>query len=148
MKPLALLILVSLLLFSCSRQTSIDSAPATLQGNWRMIIVKDNHSGLITTKPANVQGNVDITFTAINNNNAGVILGCTPTNRISQSGYSIGMNQQLAVSVLNMTKVQETVWGSEFVDHIRGAQQYHFESNGKLAIETTENTLIFERLHN
>src|SRR4051794_21213688 len=93
--------IVSLLLLSCSRQDVASSAPATLGGNWRMILVKDNSSGLITAKPSDVQGNVDITFTEMNDT-SGTFNGHTPTNHVSQSAYSTGTNQQLRIPSLDI----------------------------------------------
>src|SRR4051794_34711318 len=125
--------IVMLLVLSCSRQDVISSTPATLEGNWRMIVVKDNSSGLITTKLSDVQGNVDITFTEMNDT-SGTVYGHTPSNQISQSDYSVGANHQLRIPFLNITKVWETSWGSEFVNNIRSAREYNIDSAGKLVI--------------
>lgn len=107
-------------------------------------MVKDNSSGITITKPANVQGNVDLTFTATNDT-SGIFYGHTPTNEISQSDYLSGTNHQLAIPSLSMTQVAETPWGNEFVTNICSAQEYSFDGNGKLVIKTTNKTLSFER---
>ena len=109
-----------------------------------MIAATDNQSGVVNTKPAAFQGDVDITFDE-ENDTSGTFYGNTPTNEISTSDYSSGPNQRLTIPFLSMTKVGETSWGKEFVDNIRSAQQYSFESESKLVIKTTTKTLTFKR---
>lgn len=132
-------------LFSCNKADSCDPIPASLDGKWRMITVKENSSGLTTTKPSSIQGDVDITFTAINAAH-GIFRGNTPTNSIMQNDYSIGANQSLSIPNLNMTKVMETTWGAEFVDNIRDAIEYSFDTGGSLHIKTINKTLTFKKL--
>jgi hypothetical protein len=145
MKPVSFLFAIfSLAIFSCTRQDSGCPSSATLKGSWMMIAVTDNQSGVVTTKPASVQGDVDITFSEVNDT-SGTFYGNTPTNDISPSDYSTGPNQRLAIPFLDMTKVGETSWGYEFVDNIRSAQQYSFGDNSKLVIKTTAKTLTFKR---
>lgn len=136
---------VSLVLFSCSKEYSVESVPSTLEGTWRMFEVKDNHSDSLTTKPSDLQGDVVITFTATGNS-SGVLIGHTPTNIISQSGYTTGINQMLTIPAINITKLWETPWGDEFVANIRSAFAYHFNSDGNLMITTVDKMLIFERV--
>ena len=136
---------VSLVLFSCSKEYSFESVPSTLEGTWKMFEVKDNSSGALTTKPSNVPGDVEITFTATGNF-SGVLVGHTPTNIISQGDYTTGINQMLTIPSLNITKLWETPWGNEFVANIRSAFAYHFDSNGNLIITTVDKMLIFERV--
>jgi len=136
---------VTLALFSCNKDYSVASVPVNLQGTWRMFEVKDNSPGLIITKPSDLQGDVTITFTATGNI-SGVLVGNTPTNIISQSGYTTGNNQLLTIPALNITKLWETPWGSEFVANICSAFAYHFDSNGNLLISTANKTLIFQRV--
>ena len=146
MKQLLLLVAtIGSILISCVKAGPCDPMPASLDGKWRMITVKENSSGLTTTKPASIQGDVDITFTGINAAH-GIFTGNTPTNTIMQNNYSIGANQSLSIPNLNMTKVMETTWGNEFVNNIRDSQEYSFEANGRLHIKTTNKTLIFKKL--
>jgi len=141
-KLLFFVCICGLTILSCNRKDSID-IPG-LVGKWRMVIVKENATGLATTKPASIQGDVDITFKSISNS-SGVFFGNTPTNVIMENAYSTNTNQALAISVLSMTKVAETSWGDFFVDNIRSSQEYNFESDGKLAIKTTSKTLMFQK---
>ena len=134
-----------LVLFSCSKEYSIESVPSVLHGTWRMIEVRDNNSASITTKPSDLQGNVQITFTP-SGNASGLLSGFTPTNIISGSAYATGKNQMLTIPALNMTKLWETPWGDEFVANICSASAYHFDSNGNLVITTVNRTLIFEKV--
>lgn len=131
-----------LTILSCTRRDLIDITG--LDGKWRMVLVKENATGLITTKPASIQRDVDITFTSMSNY-SGIFFGNTPTNVIMENAYSTNSNQSLAISVLSMTKVAETSWGGAFVDNIRSSQEYQFYSDGKLAIKTTSKTLIFQK---
>lgn len=131
--------------FSCSRNNSTSGVQTVLDGKWRMIIVKDNVSGLIITKPSSIQGDVDITFASTGLTN-GVFSGNTPTNEIAQNDYSLGNNMTISIPNLAMTKVAETSWGTEFVDHIRTSQQYAIELNGNLSIKTISKTLTFKKL--
>ena len=137
-------VLLSLVLFSCTKYISKPAAPTTLEGNWRMIAVKDNSSGSIITKPSLIQGDVDITFAAADDV-SGKISGHTPTNQIWQSDYFTGANRLLRIPALAMTKLAETSWGGEFVINIRSSEHYGFASDGKLIITTTEKTLTFQR---
>ena len=66
----------------------MDSIPTSLDGKWRMIIVKDNMSSLTTTKPSSIPGEVEITFTSTNATN-GTFVGITPSNDILQNDYLI-----------------------------------------------------------
>ncbi len=131
-------------LFSCTKADSCDPMPASLDGKWRMIIVKENSSGLTTIKPSSIQGDVDIIFASTNATN-GTFTGNTPTNYIMQNDYSIGANRSLSIPNLNMTKVMETTWGAEFVDNIRNSQEYSFDADGRLTIKTMDKTLTFKR---
>lgn len=140
-----LIAIIGVSLFSCKKTDSVDSIPTSLDGKWRMIIVKENISGLATTKPSTIQGDVDITFTFTSSTN-GTFIGNTPTNDISQNDYTIGANQSIAIPNLSMTKVMETSWGNEFVENIRNSQAYSFEIGGKLNIKTTNKTLTFRKL--
>ncbi|MFL5741493.1 MAG: hypothetical protein ACJ75B_14810 [Flavisolibacter sp.] len=139
-----LIAIISLTLFSCKKTNSVDPIPTSLEGKWRMILVKDNASGLATTKQPSIQGDVDITFTSTSMTN-GTFVGNTPTNDIWENDYSIGANQSLTIPVLAMTKVGETPWGILFVDNIRNSQEYSFEIGGKLNIKTTNKTLTFRK---
>ena len=137
--------LVSFTLLSCSKEYSVEFVPASLNGTWRMITVKDNFSGLTISKPSDLQGDVVITFTA-KSNSAGIFYGHTLTNQIGESNYTTGANQSLSIPSLFMTKLAETSWGQEFVNNICTSIEYSFESNGNLVIRTTNRILIFERL--
>lgn len=146
MKPIfSLIAIICLTLFSCKKADSTNPISTSLDGKWRMILVKDNTSGLTLTKPSSIQGDVDITFTSTNST-MGIFFGNTPTNDIWQNDYSIGANQAIAISVLSMTKVGETSWGKQFVDNILTSQNYSFESGDRLTIKTTNKTLTFRKL--
>lgn len=146
MKQFIFLIAVfGLTLFSCKKSDSLAPISTALDGKWRMIIVKENVSGLTTTKPSTVQGDVDITFTSTSSTN-GTFIGNTPTNDIWQNEYSIGANLSMTIPCLSMTKVMETSWGNEFVDNIRNSQEYSFEIGSILKIKTPDKTLTFRKL--
>ncbi|MBS1600253.1 MAG: hypothetical protein JST75_18640 [Bacteroidetes bacterium] len=135
----------ALVFFACQKTNSAHNTSGSLQGNWRMVSVTENSSGTVTTKAPSIQGDVDLSFTAVNMMN-GFFQGNTPTNDISPSDYSTGANQSLSIPALSMTKVGETSWGKEFVDNIRDAQAYSFETDGKLSIKTKSKTLTFVKL--
>ena len=59
-----LIAIIGLALLSCRKTGSLDPIPTSLDGKWRMIIVKENASGSTTTKPSSIQGDVDIIFTS------------------------------------------------------------------------------------
>ena len=140
-----ILTIFGLTLFSCNKSDSTDARPTSLDGKWRMILVKENVSGLTTTKPHAIQGDVDIIFRSTSSTN-GSFIGNTPTNDIWPSDYSIGTNQSMTIPCLSMTKVMETSWGNEFVNNIRSAQEYRFENRARLTIKTTNKTLTFKKL--
>lgn len=139
-----LMSLIGLMLFSCKKNTS-DTVPASLDGTWKMILLKDNATSASITKPSSIQGDVIITFVP-NSLTTGTFSGKTPSNDIAPNDYSIGINQAISIPNLSMTKVGETFWGSQFVDNIRDAQQYSFELGGKLNIRTNNKILTFQKL--
>ena len=146
MKQFIILIaLAGLTQVSCKKSEPLAPAPTPLDGKWRMIIVKENLSGLTTTKPVTLQGDVDIIFTS-NGSTDGTFIGNTPTNDIWESQYSTGANQSMTIACLSMTKVAETPWGNEFVDNIRDSREYAFDKGGRLNIKTLNKTLTFQKL--
>lgn len=144
MKQVTLFLALSgIILFSCSKENSYKATTGTLQGSWKMIMVADNASGITSIKPAGLQADVAITFHAINAA-SGTLYGHTPTNHISESSYETGVNGQLHIPALAMTKLAETSWGQEFVINIRSSETYKLTSNGNLVIITAEKTLTFQ----
>jgi hypothetical protein len=143
-KLLLFVVLLGLTQIGCKKSSLTDPAPTSLDGKWRMIVVKDNASGLKITKPKTIQSDVEITFTSINST-TGIFIGNTPTNDIWQNDYSTGTNQSISIPCLSMTKVAETPWGNEFVDNIRSSVEYSFEIGGRLNIMTTNKTLTFQK---
>lgn len=144
-----LMSVIGLMLFSCKKAVS-DTVPASIAGTWKMIIVKENASNASITKPSSTQGDVIITFVP-NSSTTGIFSGKTPTNDFTVDGiwsnvYTLGPNQTISIPVLSMTKVGETLWGSQFVNNIRDAQKYSFETGGKLNIRTINKTLTFLKL--
>lgn len=137
--------ILTLTLLSCSKKDSVNTVPASIEGKWRMTMVKDNVSGLATIKPSSIQGDVDITFTSTDLTN-GIFSGNTPTNDIWPNDYSIGNKMTISIPNLAMIKVAETSWGSEFVDHIRNSREYFFETDGKLSTKTISKILTFKKL--
>src|SRR5664279_937955 len=107
----------SLLLLCCNKSGS-NKVTSSLDGKWKMVTVKDIASGIETTKPSSVQGEVEITFTSINAL-GGTFNGKTPSNEIESAKFSLGANQSISISELSMTKVNETDWGFNFTDNIR-----------------------------
>ena len=134
---------LSFAMLSCKKD-AVSNSPATLNGNWKMIAVKDNTSGSVVTKPASIQGDILITFSQMTAS-AGTFSGHTPTNEVSPSNYRTAPGNSLTILDLMMTKVWETSWGAAFVNSIRDAQHYSFEKNGDLDIITISNTLVFQR---
>lgn len=148
-RSVILISLIGLMLFSC-RKTASDTVPASIEGTWKMIVVKDNAGSSFITKPSSVQGDVIITFVP-NSSTTGTFSGKTPSNEITGFGiwsnaYTIGPNQAISIPDMSMTKVGETFWGRQFVDNIRDAQQYSFDTGGKLNLRTINKTLTFQRL--
>ncbi|MEJ7685248.1 MAG: hypothetical protein WKG06_46870 [Segetibacter sp.] len=144
-----LMSLIGLMLLSC-RKTLSDTVPTSLDGTWKMIIVKENATSASITKPSSILADVIITFVP-KSSTTGTFSGKTPSNDLTGFGiwsnaYTVGPNQTISIPNLSMTKVGETSWGSQFVDNIRDAQQYSFETGGKLNIMTVNKTLTFQKL--
>ncbi|MES2847477.1 MAG: hypothetical protein V4685_00355 [Bacteroidota bacterium] len=110
-KILFLAALTSLIQISCKKDASPGPTATSLDGKWRMIIVKDKASGLITTKPASLQRDIEITFTSTSTT-AGTFNGHTPANLIDNSPFSTGTDQSMSINFLMMTKVGEEPWGN------------------------------------
>lgn len=135
----------SIFFLSCSKADKIETVSASLEGSWRMIAVKENTTGIVSIKNASLEGNVEITFLTADAGN-GHFVGKTPTNDIWLSEYITTTDKKLNVPCLSMTKVMETDWGLLFVENIRSAELYQFETNGNLIITTALKTLTFKRL--
>jgi hypothetical protein len=141
---------ISLALFSCSRDADADLLTAAnksnLEGNWRMVLVKENSSGLIYSKPGAITGDVDITFVTVNTDK-GFINGKTPTNTLfaDYTLYKLGAEGQITIPSVAATKVAETSWGLDFLYNITKSDAYSIEPDGKLRIHTENKTLYFER---
>ena len=134
----------SLTLFSCKKNNEVEAIAPDLVGRWRMIIVKDNATGSTSTKPASINGEVEIAF-AFTAYTAGKINGNTPTNTLT-ANFTIGRNRSIQIPAVTATKIMETSWGQQFLDNITFSQDYIFEVDGKLDIHTTDKTLIFQKL--
>jgi hypothetical protein len=144
MKHLLLFVLIAAATcISCNRDATGPTSNS-LDGLWRMIAVKDKSTGTITTKPATIQGEVELFFQSTNASN-GMFAGKTPSNDIFPSSYSLGAGQQISIPVLDMTKVNETAWGNEFVSHIRSAQTFAFDAGGLLYINADTRLLTFKK---
>jgi hypothetical protein len=138
-----LFILLGPAILACNKPGSPDGQ-TELAGNWRMIRVTDNLSGVSLVKPAGVAGEVQILF-APASANGGSFRGNTPTNDIENNIYATGPGQSLSIPNLSMTKVMETSWGNEFVANIRDARSYRINGRDQLIIRTKEKELFFER---
>lgn len=143
-----LMSLIGVMLFSC-KKTASDNLPASIEGTWKMILVRDNATNATITKPASIQGDVIITFVS-NSDTTGLFSGNTPSNVFTGVGvwsntYTLGPNQTISIPALSMTKIRETFWGNLFVDNITKAQQYSFGQGGQLNIRTINKTLIFKK---
>jgi len=123
----------------------METPASALEGSWRMIAVKENTTGIVSIKNASLEGNVEITFLTPDAGE-GHFVGKTPTNEIWLSEYVTTADKKMNVPYLSMTKVMETDWGLLFVDNIRSAEMYRFETNGNLIITTALKTLTFKRL--
>ncbi|MEP6584437.1 MAG: hypothetical protein ABJA90_09220, partial [Ginsengibacter sp.] len=119
--------------------------PSSLDGTWKMVLVKDNVTGSIMSKPASLYGDVIITFVS-GNISSGAFNGNTPTNDLGPDSYTIGDNNTISIPVLSMTKVAETSWGLQFVGNIRNAKRYVFAAGELLDIITSNKILTFEKV--
>ena len=143
-RPGILVALLSLALFSCTRSVDrLRTNNDSLEGNWRMVAVKDNSTGFIQSKPGAIPGDVDVTFVAVTTGN-GFINGKTPTNTL-YADYRLGEIDGITIPSVAATKVAETSWGLDFLYNITKANTYSFEQDGKLRIHTEKKTLFFER---
>lgn len=144
----AFLVLLLLTVASC-KKTAHNDSPVSIEGTWKMILVKTNDSNIALTKPSSIEGDVVISFVP-NSDTTGTFSGRTPTNEITGFGYwfnvyTLGPSETISIPGLSMTKVGETSWGYEFVNNITKAQQYSFSNAAKLNIHTADKTLVFER---
>ncbi len=144
-KNLFIFFVITIIQFSCSK-SKCDIASKSIEGKWRMIMVKDNFSGSTISKHPSIQGDVDINFSILISSTKGTFDGKTPSNHIQQNEYTVGPNQSLTIPVLSMTKVGETSWGKEFVDNILSSQSYDLKKCYRLEIKTTNKTLTFQKI--
>ena len=142
MKTYVLLIsILGALLFSCKKDNA-DIMPDSIAGTWKMIMAKDNNTNIEIIKPATEKRDVILIFN-FNNSTSGVPSGNTPNNVFGPNDYTLGPNQTISMSGLNMTEISETPWGREFADNIRNPLKYGFQKGKKLNIITNNKTLTF-----
>jgi hypothetical protein len=142
MKWLSLLFITVLTtVFACKKDRD-HSSIASLNGQWKMVQVKEKATGVITTKPSSLNGDVSVTFAA-QTDSSGSITGHTPTNILS-GGYTIYPGKGIHIPAVLASKVMETPWGSLFIDHVTTAQTYHVECN-ELRLNTANVTLFFQK---
>jgi hypothetical protein len=139
MKHLFLLLLV-LPLVSCEK---FDCGKKSLDGKWIMVAVKENSTGMVTQKPAGINGDVVISLVT-KTNTTGILFGNTPTNEIFESAFTYNNDGAISIPNLAMTKVMETSWGSEFVNNIRSSSGYSINSH-QLILNTEAKTLTFKK---
>ncbi len=139
-----ILTIFSLTLISCKKNKEVEAIAPGLVGKWRMVVVKDNATGAASTKPASINGEVEIEF-AFTAYTAGKIDGNTPTNTLT-ADFTVGTNSSIQIPAVAATKTSETSWGREFLDNIDSSQDYNFEADGKLNIHTAAKTLTFQKL--
>ncbi len=142
MKQVLFLAVSCLLVCACNKDTKSDGIAHSLNGQWRLTLVKDNNAGTTLTKPVSLQKDVDITI-IMKTATDGTFTGVTPTNQIAENNFYTDIKQAISIPVLSMTKVSETPWGDEFVSNIRDAKTYFFDASGLLNIVTTNKTLGF-----
>jgi len=150
MKQFLLLIAIaSFSLVACKKEINngCGCAPppfaSQVYGKWQMMAVKDNATGETLSKPVSIQGEVEIALDPTSEK-GGFYSGSTPTNYINQSKFEIAAPSSISFKELNMSKVNETSWGSEFADNIQSATSFYRTGKG-MGIITTKKTLIFER---
>ena len=143
-RPGILIALLAVTLFSCSRSMDGTSTiSGSLEGTWRMVIVKDNATSLQYNKPGAITGDVEITIVVVNPGK-GFINGKTPTNTL-YGDYTTEPIDKISIPCVAYTKVAETSWGLDFLQNINTADTYSFEEGGRLRIHTNKKTLIFKR---
>ncbi len=135
---------ICLAFFSCKKDSS-DVVCASLDGSWKMVLVKNDNTGTTMTKPASLFGDVVITFVS-SDISRGIFNGNTPTNDLGPNVFSLGANNAINIPALGMTKVAETSWGSEFVTNIRDARRYSLDPGRLLIIVTDKRILTFQKL--
>lgn len=145
MKKLLLFALVICLAQIACQPESAAPAGNLFNGTWRMLFVKDNSTGAVTTKPSSITADVDITFVSANET-TGSFTGQTPSNIIDKGNYVTGSNRTITIPSMSMTKVAENSWGTFFVDNILSSESYGFDSQTMLTIRTKNMRLTFQKL--
>ncbi len=146
MRSAFLLIFTCLTIFACKKNnTNPTTTPSQeLSGSWRMISVKDNTLNITTTKPADITGDVDMTFT-FSSPDSGVINGNTPMN-VFGGKCSVENPRILLMQDVYSTDVFEPNWGILFLDNIYLSENYQIGVDNKLNINTSTNkTLTFSK---
>ena len=142
MKVLSTILLVVVICSSCKKKNCCEPI-GSIEGTWRMVLVKDNATGAVMLKPGFISRDVIISFVA-SGALKGSFNGTTPSNVFGPDGYTLGNDQAISMPVMTMTKVGENAWGRQFVDNIRNADKYQV-SGQRLNIRTVVKTLSFQR---
>lgn len=132
--------LILLFLAACTKEAADkpNLQQNSLEGEWKLVSVKDKSTGSIAFKPSGYAGDIIIKF------KGNSFSGHTLINAFSDGSFTLNSNE-LMIGVFSMTKVMEEEWGSSFVTvlHACGLQSIYpcrpskisFEGN-KLHIES------------
>ncbi|MES2850914.1 MAG: hypothetical protein V4685_17820 [Bacteroidota bacterium] len=146
MRSASLLFFACVTIYACKKNnTNPTTLPSQeLTGTWRMVSVKDNALNITTTKPADLTGDVDMTFT-FSSPDSGAINGST-TRNVFGGKCSVGNPRILLMQDVYSTEVNETSWGFLFLDNIYLSENYQIGIDNKLNINTSTNkTLTFSK---
>ncbi|MBS1497019.1 MAG: hypothetical protein JSU03_08585 [Bacteroidetes bacterium] len=145
MKRLLIIITaICLVQLSCKKNNWFNVINNTLDGKWKMVVVKDNATGQEMTKPDSVKGDVEITFVTTGPS-SGSFSGHTLVNSIDGGSYTTGSNHTISIKGFSMTQIYELPWADFFTNNFGSAYQYSFTSDGKLTVVTAIKTLVFLR---
>jgi hypothetical protein len=116
-----------------------------LNGTWIMISFKDNVTGIISPKPANLTNSLSdpsITLVVRDSNYVNFPDGNSLLNWIGNGGFSISNNKTIANFKCGITYVMEPEWGLQFIMQLPATNRYFFTDIDHLCFVTSFNTTL------
>lgn len=95
-------------LVACKKDNDSNRLQGSLEGEWKLVFVKDKSNGAIISKPTGYVGDIILKFSGNS------FTGHTLINTISGGSYSL-TGTDFVVGCFSMTKVGEEEWGNMFL---------------------------------
>lgn len=98
-----------LVLMTACKKDKVSNPQNSLEGQWKLVIVKDKSTGATYSSPAGSSRDIIINF------KTNGFSGQTLRNSFSDGSYTLLNGSDITFGSFNMTKIAEDEWGSMFI---------------------------------